>query len=158
MPDDALRGSSDPTAFPSGAPGLPRSCAASARGDTDSSSPGAPRTWPSAGDACSYEGPTAIPAGTVDVNGRIRGQPRDGYALVIATLDEGETFEDLDAWPSTDQPPWLTLHAFQETPQSDPDDFPPFSAGERKGPIFAVCFTRDPVPKVGVLGPIEVEG
>jgi hypothetical protein len=112
------------------------------------------------GDACSYEGPTVIPAGMVDVDCRITGQPRDGYALVIATLDEGKTFEDLDAWPSTDQPPWLTLHAFQETAESDPDDFPPFSfsARERNSPIFVVCFTRDPKAKIGVLGPIEVEG
>lgn len=112
------------------------------------------------GDVCSYEGPTAIPAGTVDVNCRITGQPRDGYALVVATLDEGKTFEDLDAWPSIDQPPWLTLLAFQETQEGAPDDLPPFSfsAGETQGPIFVVCFSREPGAKVGTLGPIEVEG
>jgi hypothetical protein len=107
------------------------------------------------GDACSYDGPKTIPAGRVTVNWRIEGRPRDGYALAIVTLDEGKTFEDLDAWPSIGQPLWTHLHALQER---DPDDLSPFTALVTEGPIFVVCFTADPEAKVGVLGPVEVEG
>ena len=111
------------------------------------------------GDARSYEGPTTIPAGMVNVNARITRELREGYALGIATLDEGKTFEDLDAWPSTDQPPWLDLHAFRDTPEGDPDDLLPFSfyANEAKSPFLVVCFTREPEAKVGFFGPVEVE-
>jgi hypothetical protein len=107
------------------------------------------------GNVCSYEGPTAIPAGSVNVNWTIKGQPRDGYALAILTLDEGKTFEDLNAWPSVGKPPWAELVALEER---FADSLSPFVADVTEGPIFLVCFTAYPEAKVGVLGPIEVEG
>ncbi len=111
------------------------------------------------GDACTYDGSAAIPAGPVTVNWAIKGQPRDGYAVALVTLDEGKTFEDLDAWPSVGKPPWAELVALEERfpEEGSPDDLS-FVAEVTEGPIFLVCFTRDPRAKVGVLGPIEVEG
>jgi len=75
------------------------------------------------GDICSYKGPTTLPAGPVKVNWKIEGPPREGYAVALLTLDGGKAFEDLDAWPSTDQPPWSYLHVFRER---NPDDLSPF--------------------------------
>jgi hypothetical protein len=106
------------------------------------------------GDVCSYEGPTTIPAGRVNVNWAIKGRARDGYALAVVTLDEGKTFEDLNAWPSVGQPPWAELVALEER---FPDSLSPFVADVTEGPVFLVCLTADPEAKVGVLGPVEVE-
>jgi len=111
------------------------------------------------GDACTYDGSATIPAGPVTVNWAIKGQPRDGYALAIVTLDEGKTFEDLDAWPSVGKPPWAELVAMEERfPEEQSPDNLSFVAEVTEGPIFLVCFTADPDAKVGVLGPVDVEG
>ena len=108
------------------------------------------------GDACSYEGPKTISAGPVRFHWKIEGESRDAYGLALLTLDEDKTFDDLDAWSSTDQPPWSYHITFRER---CPSDLSPFEVRLKEGrPIFVVCFTRDPEAKVGVCGPFQVEG
>lgn len=106
------------------------------------------------GDECTYDGPTTISADQITVNWNITGQARDGYALGITRLDEGKTFEDLDAWPSIEHPPWASVVAFEE---AGPDLSPMVAdVSYFEGPIFLVCFTAYPHAKTGVLGPVEV--
>ena len=107
------------------------------------------------GNECTYDGPDTVSAGQITVNWNIKGQARDGYALAIVTLDEGKTFEDLDAWPSIGAPSWATVVAFKE---EFPANLSPFVADVTEGPIYLVCFTAHPRAKTGVLGPVEVEG
>lgn len=105
------------------------------------------------GNECTYDGPDTVSAGQITVNWNIKGQARDGYALAIVTLDEGKTFEDLDAWPSIDAPLWANVVVARE---SFSGSLSPFVADVTEGPIFLVCFTAYPKAKVGVLGPVEV--
>jgi ketosteroid isomerase-like protein len=116
-------------------------------------SPGAEVTVTFRGDQCTFDGPEAVPAGRVTVNWKVEGQPRDGYALAIVTLDGGKTFEDLDAWPSVGRPPWAYLVGFQGSFSAD---LSPFVSDVTKGPIYLVCFTAHPEARVSVLGPVEV--
>ena len=75
------------------------------------------------------------------------------YALVVATLDKDKTFDDLDTWPSTDQPPWLQIVTYAEATSGSHSTV---TADVEDGPIYIVCFTAPPEKKMGTLGPIEV--
>ncbi len=100
------------------------------------------------GDSCSYAGPMEISAGRVTLSWDIQGIARDGYGVALVSLDEGKTFEDLDAWASTASPPWSSVHTFRDRSPSD--------TSVREGEIYGVCFTASPQAKVGVVGPIVV--
>ena len=107
------------------------------------------------GGKCTYSGPTTVTAGTITVNWNIVGQNHDKYGLAIVTLDEGKTFEDLDAWPSVGKPPWAELLAFRE---KSTEGHTTVETNVTKGPFFMVCFTAYPEKKAEVLGPVDVEG
>ncbi len=58
-------------------------------------------TVPFDGDQCAYNGPARAPAGQITVILDVEDQTDyDEYGLAVVTLDEGKTFDDLDAWPS----------------------------------------------------------
>jgi hypothetical protein len=71
----------------------------------------------------------------------------------MLALDQGKTFADLDAWTSTDQPPWSVLLGFKE---SAPGGQSTLTAPVTQGPIYLVCFASSPDKKVVVVGPLEV--
>jgi hypothetical protein len=84
----------------------------------------------------------------------VQSRAHDLFGLAIVTLDEGKTFQDLDAWPSTDQPPWTTLLSFAEA--SPGSGLRTVWVPAQKRPIFMVCFTAYPETKTTVLGPVAV--
>jgi hypothetical protein len=108
------------------------------------------------GDECVYEGPDRVLAGGVPLVLDVEHQTdHPAYGVIVVTLDEGKTFEDLDAWPSTTRPRWIdTVGDLVNIPQGTRAETT-FRAFE--GPLFVVCFTAAPFTKSGVLGPIEVE-
>jgi len=106
------------------------------------------------GNECTYDGPQSVPAGKISVDWVVKNKDHDKFGLVIATLNEGKTFEDLDQWPSTDPPPWLTIVNGWETP---PDSRKQVTAQITKGPFYFVCFYSPPDTKYGTLGPVAVE-
>jgi lysophospholipase L1-like esterase len=108
------------------------------------------------GDQCIYKGPDQVPAGRISVILDVKDQKdHEEYGLAVLTLDEGKTFEDLDAWSSTDRPPWSQLHGLlEEIPQGSRAET---TVTAFEGPLFLVCFTAYPVTKSGTLGPIAVE-
>jgi hypothetical protein len=80
--------------------------------------------------------------------------------LAIVTLQNGKTLADLQAWPSTDLPAWVTVITRHEdfvlsgilTVTLEGRSI--WHPGE---PIYIVCFERDAnhnLMKVGVIGPI----
>jgi pyrimidine-specific ribonucleoside hydrolase len=105
------------------------------------------------GDQCAYNGPQEIEVGQIAMDWNVD-EVHDKYGLVVATLDKGKTFADLDAWPSADQPPWLQVVAYAE---ANPGSHSTVTADVEEGPIYLVCFTAPPDKKMGVLGPIEVK-
>jgi len=105
------------------------------------------------GEKCSYDGPQQVTAGEIVVDWIVDNEDHDRYGLAVVTLDEGKTFADLDAWPSTDQPPWLQLVDFADV---GPGSRLLMVADVEQGPIYFVCFTAYPETKMGTLGPVEV--
>ena len=105
---------------------------------------------------CFYEGPTSVT--TRDVKLRIvieGGNPdaMDGVAIVTSTLRENKTIDDLEAWPSIDQPPWLDVIALSELfPEPMEKEF---SIRLPEEPAYFVCF--HPTAKIGAKGPITVQ-
>jgi hypothetical protein len=105
-------------------------------------------------DQCAYDGPSKVTPGQISVILDVEDQTDyEAYGLAVVTLDEDMTFEDLDAWSSVGQPPWAQLHGLL-------DDIPQGGRSETtiivpQKPLYLVCFTADPITKVGVLGPVE---
>jgi hypothetical protein len=113
-----------------------------------------------AGGTCTYDGPKAVPAGPINVIMDVKDQDREAYALVIVTLDQGKTINDMKAWmPSTAQPSWAQIVA--ENEEGLPGKRNTFAAWissdtVAKGAIFLACFSKPPEVSIGALGPIEV--
>ncbi len=105
------------------------------------------------GDKCDYNGPQKIAVGQIAMDWNVD-EAHDKYGLIVATLDKDKSFADLDAWPSTDQPPWLQVVTYAE---ANPDSHSTVTAEVEEGSIYIVCFTAPPEKKMGTLGPIEVE-
>ena len=116
---------------------------------------------------CSFDGPKTIPNDEFTIRLVINQKElaETGYALI--TLENGKTVEDLNAWPSADQPPWIVLldgvHEMAtgtHTYTYDPALFTQ-NAAYHGGPYYIVCFYTDPGTgtreKVGVFGPIEIK-
>ena len=105
---------------------------------------------------CFYEGPTSI--NTRDVKLKIiieEGNPdaMDGVAIVTASLREEKSIEDLQAWPSTDQPPWLDVISLSELFPGPMEK--EFSVRLPEEPAYFVCF--HPTAKIGAIGPVTVQ-
>lgn len=107
------------------------------------------------GGQCIYIGPDEVPAGRITVVLDVEDQTEyEEYGLAVVTLDEGKTFEDLDAWPSTSQPSWAQVHGLlEEVPQGSRAEMTVIAL---EGPLFLVCFTAYPITKSGTLGPVQV--
>jgi len=72
--------------------------------------------------------------------------------LAVATIDDDKTIEDLEAWTSVDQPPWLQVVNFIEAKSGRvTQSVTPFV----DKPFFLVCFNDPPPMLIGVFGPIE---
>jgi len=106
------------------------------------------------GSKCTYDGPQSILGGKITIDWIVKNKDRDKFYLVMATLNEDKTFEDLDQWPSTDPPPWLTIVNGWETP---PDSRKQVTSQITHGPFYFVCFYSPPDTKYGTLGPVAVE-
>lgn len=107
------------------------------------------------GSKCVYKGSQSVPAGKLAVEWVVENEAYDKYGLVLATLDEGKTFDDLDQWPSSDPPPWLAIVNVWETAPGSKKEV---TAQVTNGPYYFVCFYSPPDTKYGTLGPITVEG
>jgi hypothetical protein len=107
------------------------------------------------GNRCVYNGPDGVPEGRFTVILDVEDQQKhDGYGVAVVTLDEGQTFEDPDAWPSTKPPKWVQIHGLLDrVPQGTRAET---TVTAFEGPLFLVCFTGSPVTKSGTLGPVKV--
>ena len=116
---------------------------------------------------CTFDGPKTIPNGefTVRLVNNQQNILETGYALI--TLENDKNLEDLNAWPSADQPPWavLLVGVHEMTTGThiytyDPTLFTQ-NAAYHGGPYYIVCFCTDPNTglrvKAGAFGPIEIE-
>lgn len=107
---------------------------------------------------CSVQGPKSIHPGenTVDMVGNIQNHGKVG--LAVATLDSVKTIKDIQEWPSTIQPAWLTIITFLESPSDGTTYTQTFNVSpENTGPVYFVCFSEIPEAKIGALGPYEVK-
>lgn len=108
------------------------------------------------GDTCVYHGPASVPAGRVPVVLDVQdATAHERYSLGVATLDEGKTLEDLEAWPWADGAPlWLHDHGGVEADQGASEET---TITLFEGPLYIVCFTASPDRAANVLGPVAVE-
>ena len=113
------------------------------------------------GETCTFNGPESLPA-QFNINVVVEGQGNTKYGYVLATLDEGKTIADLQAWPSTDSPEWLKDFLWDSGPIFGPGSNTKqnvdwsSNASVVDTPVYFVCFADDPVRKIGALGPIEI--
>ena len=61
------------------------------------------------GDDCIYEGPASIPYGKFNVKWIVNDQTHNKTVLLIITLAEGKTIDDLKAYKGGEQPPWVEV-------------------------------------------------
>jgi inosine-uridine nucleoside N-ribohydrolase len=104
-------------------------------------------------DKCTYSAKQPLPLGQIGIEWIVQDQ-HDKFGLAVLTLDQGKSIKDLEAWTSTDQPPWSQLVAFYEAASGS---HATVTAEVEKGPIYFVCFTAYPEQVCGALGPIEVK-
>jgi hypothetical protein len=116
---------------------------------------------------CTLDAPETIPNGNFTVKFVINEQEPNETGYILATLEDGKTIEDLNAWSSADQPPWvIIIHRAHEPAGGthiysyDPTQFTQ-NARYDGGPYYLVCFRNDPdtgtMSKIGAFGPIEVK-
>ena len=110
------------------------------------------------GDQCIYNGPDSVPADDITVVLDVEDQTAyEEYGVAVVTLQEGKTFEDLDAWSSTSPPSWATVHTtIDQVPQGNHAEAT-MHVIEPNEPLYFVCFTAYPIVKSGTLGPIEIQ-
>jgi hypothetical protein len=78
-------------------------------------------------------------------------------AMIVLTLDEGKTIEDLKALPPNQGEDPLWSHRVGEAERHvHPGENYTFKATIETGPIYLVCFSGSPELITGVLGPFEV--
>jgi 5'-nucleotidase (lipoprotein e(P4) family) len=106
-----------------------------------------------AGDKCTMDGPQKMLAGTLAIDWIIVDKHHDLLGLCAVTLDAGKTIEDLKAWGSAVQPPWVRLI---DCWNGAPDSRKTVNVELKRGSNYLVCFTS-PTTCIGPLGPIEVE-
>jgi hypothetical protein len=105
-------------------------------------------------DKCTYRAAGKLPLGQVGIDWIVEDKNHDKFGLAVLTLDQGKSIKDLEAWTSTDQPPWSQLVAFHE---AAPGSRSIVTAEVEEGPIYFACFTAYPEQIVGALGPLEVK-
>jgi hypothetical protein len=111
---------------------------------------------------CTLNGPTTVPHVVLTINLVMDEQKptESGYALI--TLKEGKTIEDLKAWPSADQPPWVNLihgvHEFTNGMHTYTYNYANIATDQI---LYLVCFRTNPdtgiIQAIGRFGPIEVK-
>jgi hypothetical protein len=106
-------------------------------------------------DLCSYNGAMAIKAGEVSVTMVVKHQELDA-GMVVLTLDEGKTIDDLNAAPDNYGQPLWSHRVGEAERHVHPGERYTFKFTIETGPIYLVCFSGPPDTAIGVLGPIEV--
>jgi hypothetical protein len=105
---------------------------------------------------CTYDGAKSVAAG--EVSFIMVDKNRDlNAAMIVLTLDEGKTVEDLKALPTnTGEDPQWTHRVGAAERHVYPGESYTFKATIETGPIYMICFSGSPELISGVLGPIEV--
>ena len=57
-------------------------------------------------DKCTYKAKQPLPLGQIGIDWIVQDKNHDKFGLAVLTLDQGKSIKDLEAWTSTDQPPW----------------------------------------------------
>lgn len=104
-------------------------------------------------EGCAYTSPAPLRAGELVIEMVVEDTRFENYALVVGTLDAGKTVDDLQAWPSMDEPPWFNYIIHGETRKGGRSYF---VAEAQAGPLHMACLAAPPDTKTGALGPIEV--
>ncbi len=120
-------------------------------------------TFNDAGDQCTYDGPKSFTYGTFTLK-VVRGEKYTGsIGFAIATLDEGQTFDDLNAYTSVEPPNWVQVITAQGPLSQDKSysyDLTTRAIYKLDKPLYFVCFSgvdeNNPV-KVGTIGPINIK-
>jgi len=116
---------------------------------------------------CTYEGPSKMSEGDFAINLVINEQKNTETGYSLFTLEDGKTIEDVRAWQSVDQPPWVitiaNVHEMAGGTHTYSYNTTSFTQNARYtgGPYYLVCFRTDPdtgnTSALGVFGPIEVK-
>jgi hypothetical protein len=105
---------------------------------------------------CSDNGAMAVTAGEISFIMVNKNQDLDA-AMIVLTLDEGKTIEDLKALPpNTGEDPRWSHRVGEAERHVRPGERYTFKATIGTGPIYLVCFSGSPELITGALGPIEV--
>jgi hypothetical protein len=112
---------------------------------------------------CSLDGPMTIPYGEVRIKLIINEQKPTDSGFALARLEEGKNIEDLQAWPTMEQPPWLILisgvHENAGGEHIYSYDLREISTYNGE-PLYLVCariMVSGTTAKLGAFGPIEVK-
>jgi hypothetical protein len=106
---------------------------------------------------CTYDGAKSVVSGEVSFTMVDKNQDFDA-AMIVLTLDEGKTIEDLKALPPNQGEDPLWSHRVGEADRHvHPGERYTFKATIETGPIYLICFSGSPELISGVLGPIEVK-
>ena len=108
------------------------------------------------GNKCTYNGVKSVAAGEVSFTMVDKNQDLD-VAMIVLTLDEGKTIDDLNALPpNTGEDPKWSHRVGEADRHVRPGERYTFKATIETGPIYLVCFSGSPELITGVLGPFEV--
>lgn len=107
------------------------------------------------------DGPTTVPHVVLTINLVMDEQKptESGYALI--KLKEGKTIEDLKAWPSATQPPWVNLiHGVHEYTNGVHTYTYNYGNVATDQILYLVCFRTNPdtgiIQAIGRFGPIDI--
>lgn len=106
-------------------------------------------------DRCSYSGDSSVAAGDVSTTAVVKSSDFD-ISLVILTVDEGRTINDFKTISAQAGPPdWSHRVADVSWHVKDGESYTTKLKID-SGPIYIVCFMRNPDAIIGVIGPITV--
>ena len=111
---------------------------------------------------CTYEGPSSIPFGKFTMNWIVSDQKHNKTGLVILTLAEGKTIDDLRAYRGGEAPPWAHTLWTDDENAFALDTVRNYShehdlrsqANYQGGPLYMVCGNEKGM--TAALGPIQV--
>jgi hypothetical protein len=105
---------------------------------------------------CAYNGARSVASGDVGFTMINKNKDLDA-AMIVLTLDNGKTNEDLKALPPNQGEDPLWSHRVGEAQSHvHPGEKNTFKATIEAGPIYLICFSGSPELITGVLGPFEV--
>ncbi len=111
---------------------------------------------------CNYSGPNSINYGPITVS-VVHTEKKPLYAgFALVTLQNGKTIKDLQAWPSTTPPLWLTDledKGYLQDNRTFSYDLTKYGNYHPYEPLYLVCFqmnSQGVINKIGAFGPIEV--